>query len=136
MTGQRPAQVAAFASDGSPFVRSPVSDYSKTGCGNDQFNFKDTSQITSGERNNVHAMDMRERKCEGPSVDDPDNVRPERDKTKERPVDQYVSPQNAAKKNPVGPATPAWKQPPIQSQHKERKTKIDFQRRQLAAYQQ
>lgn len=109
MTGQRPSQAAAFAADGSPFVRSPVSDYSKAGFGNDQFNFKDTSQITTGERNNVHAMDMRERQHEGPGMDELDEVRQERDKTKERPVDQYVSPQTAAKKDAVAPATPAWK---------------------------
>lgn len=57
---QQPRQGIATAVDQAPFVRSPVSDQSKTAFGNDQFNFKDTSQITTGERANLQGMDMRE----------------------------------------------------------------------------
>lgn len=73
-----------------PFLKSPVSDHSRTAFGNDQFNFKDTSQITTGERKNVQAMDMREWQAATDNLDSPTadgNERPERDKTKERPID-------------------------------------------------
>ena len=113
MTGQQHLPATAEAVEASPDLRSPASAYSKTGFGNDQFNFKDTSQITTGERNNVQALDMREWNQEGVrDLDDPLQARPERDKTKERPVDQYVSPHCVAKKTGISPATPAWKQGP------------------------
>ena len=85
---QQPSQGIATTVDQAPFVRSPVSDASRTAFGNDQFNFKDTSQITTGERKNVQAMDMREWGDGAVNVDrTEDNERPERDRTKERAID-------------------------------------------------
>ena len=131
------------ATDGSPIQplseRSPAAheDPSKGGFGTDPFNFRDTSQLTTGERNHVQGMDMREWKEEddlnlddGGQRRDRRHARAERDRTKERPVDQYIAPYNSALPTLRSPAAPVRREAAGVSQHMEQEMKQDFQRRQ------
>lgn len=86
----------------------------------------------------MQVMDMREWKEEddlnlddGGQRHDQRRARAERDRTKERPVDQYIAPYNSARPTLRSPAAPARQEAPGASQRMEQKMKQDFQRRQM-----